>query len=86
MPEIIARYRATTSGCDAANAGVNQRPTTASATTSGVPASRTAAARSCQPSAGGRYADVQIRTSRSIRSGALMASHWPTMPPIESPQ
>ena len=58
-PTIIARYRATSSGCDCANAGVNQRPTTASATTSGEPAARTAAARS-------RHADAR----RQVRRGA----------------
>ena len=65
---------------------MSQRATTASATTSTVPAARTFAARSAQPSAGGRCAEVQMSTSRSIRSGAFAPSHMPTMPPIESPQ
>ena len=46
---------------------------------------RTAAARSSHGSAGGRNDPVQIRISRSSRSGALIASHWPTMPPIDKP-
>ena len=31
-------------------------------------------------------AEVQIRISRSTRSGAFAASHMPTMPPSETPQ
>ena len=40
----------------------------------------------CGVSLGGRYAEVQQSASASIRSGALAASHMPTMPPSETPQ
>ena len=50
-----------------------------------LPAATTAAARCAHDSAGGRYAELQTITNRSIRSGALAASHIPTMPPNETP-
>ena len=76
---------ATTSGRRCANSGVNHRETTDSEMAAQVPAARTVAARSRHIRAGGRWALVQSRASRSTRSGAWIASHIPTMPPRESP-
>jgi hypothetical protein len=76
--------RATTSGWAAANAGVNQRATTESATAA-VPSRRTSAARSVHDSGGPMTADVEHRTSRSTRSGACTATHIETIPPRETP-
>ena len=64
--------------------GVNQRPTTASATTP-TPSARTTRARSCHGAGSPKRADVQARTSRSTRSGALAASCRQTAPPRDSP-
>ena len=50
-----------------------------------MPDARTVAARSSQPWAGGRCADVQHSASRSTRP-VLAASQMPTMPPSDSPQ
>src|SRR5487761_1284544 len=51
-----------------------------------MPSERAFSARPVHIEAGGRYADVQHSASRLIRSGALAASHMPTIPPSETPQ
>ena len=71
-------------GPDRRNDGVNQRASACSVTEP-IPAVRTSRARSSQPEAGGRRADVQHRPSAAIRAGACAATHMPIMPPSEIP-
>ena len=65
-------------------AGVNQRPSWASATAP-VPPASTVAIRSSHISGGPSRADVQQSTSRSTRSGAAAASAIAVMPPSDTP-
>lgn len=81
---ICSRSRETSRGWPSAKSGVNQRSTTESATAP-VPSARTRAARSRQFRGGPMYGAVASRARRSMRSGWWMASHWPTMPPMDSP-
>ena len=63
----------------------NQRASTAEAI-DGMPPLRTASMRAFHISAVPIFAAVLASTSRSIRCGAWMPSHMPTMPPIDKPQ
>src|SRR5215213_1223106 len=74
----------TVSGRAARNSGVNQRSSTTSATEP-TPSALTLLARASYISGSNRAA-VQHSTRRSTRSGASLASHMPTSPPIERPQ
>src|SRR5829696_6813160 len=84
VPHSMILADSTVSGRAARNSGVNQRSSTTSAIEP-TPSALTLLARASYISGSNRAA-VQHSTRRSTRSGALLASHIPTSPPMESPQ